>query len=723
MLFLAPWLVLGTLLGALPVVIHLLNKPRYHREQWGAMRFLQAAITSRSRTIKMQHWLLMALRTLAIIFFALALSRPVMRAFNIGAGSQPTTHVLIFDGSYTMRQGEHRDQAFEKARSAALEIIENMQEQDNALLVWAGNQPRALTPRPVFNQAELRRTVEQLKPGWEKADMSRAVEYAAWLLNASTLPRHRIVVLSDGRKQTWPMDDPDRWNAAGEAIENHNLPLPAYGLLQSPEADIRNMTLNKLYTRFALLDVHRDAFFVAEVDNHIGREQQIELIFSVNGEETERRPVTIQPGKHSETFNHRFEEAGSHYVTVKLLDDDLPVDNTRDLAVEVLQSIPVLLVEGSNTGNPLTSDGMLLQWALEAGASEEHGSLFAVETMPEVDLDRLTARDLLQYKSILLANVRSLPSETSRMFDRYVREGGGMLVGLGSRTSPAAWNRLERGREGLLPGTIMGIRHAEGRAWRPVFPAGLAADSLDLFDVARTRTLGDVRIDTHLEVLPVEDALTAGVVDEHPLLLLRPHELGKVAMWTSSLGLEWNNLAATPDYVPLMQNLVFHLSSSVVPPINLRQGESLVYSWSRAAALAEKDPDESAPRPRPPQSCILITPDGEEHQLELSSRLGENIAYWGETLMPGIYRVKADGVPDRIYAVTLPSDVGNLASIEIAGESIEPAGVPVQLTASMHNLDTMIRRETGVRDLGTFLALLALILLVAEMILGWRASE
>ena len=722
MLFLAPWLLLGTALAALPVVIHLLNKPRYRRETWGAMRFLQDAITRSSRTIRMRNWLLMALRVLVLALFALALARPVLRAVNLGAGGQPTTHVLIFDGSYSMRQGEHRDQAFEKARAAALEIVGRMTEQDNALLVWAGNKPRALTPRPVFNRAELRRIIEQLEPGWECADMAGAIEYAAWLLNASTLPRHRIVALSDGRKTIWPADDPDAWTAAREAVEQHELPLPVYGLIQPPEAGIRNLTVNRLYSRYPLLDVHREATFVAEVDNHTTEMHDVELIFSVNDLEQERRTVALAPGKHSETFQFRFQEPGSHYVSVTLLDDDLPVDNRRDLAVETLRSIPVLLVEGRSSGTPFARDGLLLQWALEAGASRDQGGLFAVETISEVELDRLTARDLLAYKSVLLANVRSLPAETSRLLDNYAREGGGVLIGLGSRSDPDAWNRLERGGEGLMPAAIGEVRHADGQAWSPVFPAGLGADALHLFDVARTRTLGDVRIESYREAVPSEGARAVGATDGHPLLLIKQHERGKAALWMSSLGLEWNNLAATPDYVPLMQNLVFYLSSSIVPPINLQQGESLVYSWSRAAALAEADDTPDTSLPRPPSDVTLIAPDGTEHTLSLSSRLGENIAYWGDTLMPGVYRVRAEGVPDRIYAVALPSDAGQLEAIAVSGESIQPPGSPLRLVSDMERLESLIRRETGVRDLGGLLALLALAALAAETVLGWRAS-
>lgn len=722
MTFLAPWLLLGTLLGALPVVIHLLNKPRYRREVWGAMRFLQTAITQRSRTIRIQNWLLMLLRVLILVFFALALARPVLRAVNIGAGGQPATIVMIFDGSYSMRQGEHRDNAFSKAKESALKLVDGMKEQDNALIVWAGNKPRAITPRPVYNKTELRRIIEQLDPGWEDADIPRAVEYSTWMLDSSTLPRHRIVIFSDGRTGAWPLDDAAKWEKANKVYEEHKLPLHLYGLIDPPEEAVRNMTVSDLRPRYPLLDIHREATLVAEIDNHTGEKQSVELVLNIDNEEVEVRPVTLREGRHTETFTYKFESPGSHSVSLLLLDDDLPVDNRRDLAVEVLEQIPVLLVEGGNSPDPFTSDGTLLSWALEAGATERQRGLFAVDVLHQTEFNQLMQNDLIKYKSVIFANVSSLSSESARIVDQYVRNGGGVLIGLGSRVDAAAWNRFELGTDGLMPANIRTIQNAEGKPWRPVFPAGVALDALGLFDVARTRTLGDVRIETLYSVKPVEGTLTAGLVEENPLLLIKRHEEGAAALWTSSLGLEWNNIAAVPDYVPLMQNLVFYLSSSVVPPINLNQGETLVYSWSRAAAMDPSSTTNAATH-QAPDDCLLIPPDGQKEELSLTARMGERIAFHGDTLAPGFYRVQAEGVPERIYAVTLPRDAGKLDPVEINGDSMKIQHAPLQLTTGMEALDQAIRTETGVRDIATLLAILALALLLAEMILGWRAAE
>ena len=62
--FLNPWMLLGTLLVGIPIVIHILNRSRYRVEPWGAMMFLQKAMQIRSQRIKVEQILLLVLRCL-----------------------------------------------------------------------------------------------------------------------------------------------------------------------------------------------------------------------------------------------------------------------------------------------------------------------------------------------------------------------------------------------------------------------------------------------------------------------------------------------------------------------------------------------------------------------------------------------------------------------------------------------------------------------------------
>src|ERR1700730_18304754 len=73
--FLAPWTAVATLVGAasIPIIIHLLNRKRFRVVNWAAMRFLLAAQKRTTRKLRIEQWLLLAIRTLLIILLILAM--------------------------------------------------------------------------------------------------------------------------------------------------------------------------------------------------------------------------------------------------------------------------------------------------------------------------------------------------------------------------------------------------------------------------------------------------------------------------------------------------------------------------------------------------------------------------------------------------------------------------------------------------------------------------
>ena len=83
-----------------PLIIHLLNRQRYRTIDWAAMEFLLRAVRRRRRRVQLRDLLLLLLRTLAIVFFVLAMARPIWTTQSgDGYAGQPIHAVLIFDNS------------------------------------------------------------------------------------------------------------------------------------------------------------------------------------------------------------------------------------------------------------------------------------------------------------------------------------------------------------------------------------------------------------------------------------------------------------------------------------------------------------------------------------------------------------------------------------------------------------------------------------------------
>src|SRR5438067_3564496 len=69
-------LLVGGLLVAIPVVLHLIMRQKPKQLLFPALRFIHERRLANQRRLRLRHWLLLALRCGAIGLFALALARP-----------------------------------------------------------------------------------------------------------------------------------------------------------------------------------------------------------------------------------------------------------------------------------------------------------------------------------------------------------------------------------------------------------------------------------------------------------------------------------------------------------------------------------------------------------------------------------------------------------------------------------------------------------------------
>ncbi|MGI9456645.1 MAG: BatA domain-containing protein, partial [Aeoliella sp.] len=87
MTFLHPWaLVVAGLAATLPVAIHLLTRPRPVRLPLSTLRFVREAIQQRRARHRLRDWLILALRTAAILLVGLAIARPQWGGSRLAGG-------------------------------------------------------------------------------------------------------------------------------------------------------------------------------------------------------------------------------------------------------------------------------------------------------------------------------------------------------------------------------------------------------------------------------------------------------------------------------------------------------------------------------------------------------------------------------------------------------------------------------------------------------------
>src|SRR3954467_10091364 len=146
--------------AAVPVIIHLLNRKRYVVVNWAAMRFLLAAQKKNVRRLKLEQWLLLAVRTLLVLLVALAMAavmpwfEPVWQKLFPGdalaAPSQGRTHrIIVLDGSFTMAARRPDGLCrFHRAKAQANASLEKSNPGDGYSLILLGSPAQVIVPGP-----------------------------------------------------------------------------------------------------------------------------------------------------------------------------------------------------------------------------------------------------------------------------------------------------------------------------------------------------------------------------------------------------------------------------------------------------------------------------------------------------------------------------------------------------------------------------------------------
>ena len=101
--WLATWLSNPLMLGVgalaimSPFIIHLLNKRRFKIVNWAAMDFLFDAEKKNRRRVKLENFILLLLRCLAMLLLGLLLARPFLPSGVFGDAAQFQRVILLDD--------------------------------------------------------------------------------------------------------------------------------------------------------------------------------------------------------------------------------------------------------------------------------------------------------------------------------------------------------------------------------------------------------------------------------------------------------------------------------------------------------------------------------------------------------------------------------------------------------------------------------------------------
>ncbi len=585
----------GLAAGAIPIIIHLINRRKYRRVPWAAMSFLIRAKRRAARTVWLEHWLLLLLRIALIILLGLAVARPFTNSSQLASLTGGRGHhIILLDNSLSMQAIDAKGVSrFDHAKAYVDQLLESYPENDAVSLITTGYPAKAVIGHPESDRRVIRERFNALQATQSHADFLGAVSSIENILDTVDLPRGScsVHVVSDfpssqilGAKR----EDHVKQSAPGTtttlalqrladklAQSSHELTL-----LRIPTSDSENIAITELSLSSPMVAAGfpvQVSIIVNNFGSAGGRGLTLTLRRGQQIVRTEMLP-TISPGQQSEvSMSLLFQQAG-HYMLEASLNpthrDALPIDDSRRLAVEVAARMPVLLVDGRRSSSWLSGQSGFIAASLapellyEQDTTQnrntpiQHESLFAPNI---VDPAELASEALDAYPVVYLCNVSRLPPEQWSRLTDYVSRGGGLGIFAGDLLQVENYNRYGfADGKGLLPGEMQTVESTSNRdeAWaivQGVLPHPLVKELMSLSDsglfLARISQYLPLKLRPHADVV-------LHMNNGQPLMIASKFGQGRVLYMASSGDMAWNNLPAKGDYVSLIVNSTAYLAKS-----------------------------------------------------------------------------------------------------------------------------------------------------------------
>ncbi|MDF2776062.1 MAG: double-transrane region domain protein, partial [Geminicoccaceae bacterium] len=532
MSFLAPLFFAGLVALAVPILVHLTHKERKDVVVFPSLMFLTKIPYQAVRRQRIRHWLLFALRCLALILLALAFARPFLPSAATAApvrGVGARELVILLDRSYSMSYGDRWTRAVDAARRA----ITGLSGDDRASLVLFDGTATAAT-EPTADQAILGAALEAAKPGAGITRYEPAFRLAQRVLVESELPRREVLVISDFQRVGWDGRDSPAL-PAGTTIERVDLSAATTSNIAVTAVDFR---------RDYAEDRERVAITARLVNRSAEARPRQSVSLELNGRAVETKQVDLAPNAAATVdFAPAPLPSGTTRGVVRSADDALVRDNAFFFAISRGQALSVLVIDHREGGAPRS---LYVERALGIGSQPN----FRVTTKR---LGSVTASDLVD-RSLVLINDSDLPGgELGRRLVEYVNNGGGLLVALGDRSAPR--ERPAYAAE-LLPATADApIDRTTDRGGT----LGYIDRSHPIFEVFSAPRSGDFstpRFFRYRSVTPGPgDEQLARFDDGHIALLERKVGRGRVIVFTSSFDGIWNDLPLQPVFLPVAHQL------------------------------------------------------------------------------------------------------------------------------------------------------------------------
>ncbi|MDX1943997.1 MAG: BatA domain-containing protein [Pirellulaceae bacterium] len=495
-------LLAGGVLVAIPVALHLIMRQKPRPLVFPALRFIQQRRIANQRRLQLRHWILLALRCLAIGLLALALARPSVASANLsnwlalallaggclictllavaaalqkatpyligglatgaavlavlllvagvrtifggtpvlGDQEAPVAAVIVVDTAPRMQYRHENQSRLELARNIALWLVRQLPASSEVAIADA----RPGTGAFAVDRAAAEKNLERLRPTGTPRPLPEVILSAVNLVRAKPQPRKEIYVLTDLSRAAW--QSPAAGELARELAQDRGTLL--YVIDVGAEKP-RNFSLgDPLLSQETLSPGSQLTIDIDVAASGIGGTRAVEV-------QLEEFDPTLPILRDGQPVLPKSVRRGSQEVRLAAGESQTARFVLRGLEPGVHQGLVRLLGEDGLALDDVRFFAIEVQpaWPVLVVAPPSVSTDYLTEALAPrelretgqarfrcdtLDQARLATQELAGYRAVALVDPAPLTPETWTKLAEYVERGGGLAVFLGHKAQPVA---------------------------------------------------------------------------------------------------------------------------------------------------------------------------------------------------------------------------------------------------------------------------------------------
>jgi hypothetical protein len=669
--------------AAIPVLLHIFSKQRLPLIKFSSIDFLLKLQKKKARRVKLRQLILLIIRTLAITAIVLAFARPAIRS-DAKAGSAANVElVIIIDNCLPTFAESKNGQTFRNCKDLTQKLVDISFPGDIINLI-SSTEPHKLLRTTTAEKDLILDHLDQLEPRYAEPDIEEAIAVADSIVLASPLINREIYIISPFYGE--------QFDSLVVSKERNEL-VRTFLLPAGPE-NLNNVSISRIKILSSILQRGEPVEIEASLHNYSKHAVQNAMIsVYLEGERAAQASLNI-PSDGEKTYSFSISPHRSGLLTGSIRCDDLdalPADSRRYFILDIPDSLNILSV------TPNKVDSLIINSVL---SSDKTGFI----NLYQGDPIGWETTSLAGFDVVILTGVGSVSTGAMERLVEFVEQGGGIIIFQGADTDLAGLSRGLWGKLGFSGAREIissgGIGWGKLDSTHPLFHGMFEEKSaprspMFTFAVDLATGKGD-----HV-IIPLSNG--------RPLLIERRVGKGRALMFAVSPGPDGGDFAYSGIIAPLIFRVVAYAAQGY--------NESN-YEWTTGNAsrvLLSVPYAETARLELPDGSFSDLSPRPIINGVEYNYSMVES---------PGIYKLKLRNRLEAIFAGNIPDRLSRLQRTDLKNLA-DRLGNTTIIAAEQEDLAESIKSIRFGLELWKFIAILFLILLVAESLIGraWKKEN